>query len=92
MSVLVTGAAGFTGMHVAARLLAEGHEVVGLDNLSSYYDVRLKEARLAQRQGKRSFASRKSTSPTMPRWPISSSGMPSRRSSTSGRTPGRDIL
>jgi len=56
MPVLVTGAAGFIGMHVAARLLADGHEVVGLDNLNSYYDVRLKEARLAQLQGKQGFS------------------------------------
>ena len=44
--MLVTGAAGFIGSHVTARLLARGDEVVGLDNLSDYYDPRLKEARL----------------------------------------------
>jgi UDP-glucuronate 4-epimerase len=48
MKVLVTGAAGFIGMHVAQALLARGDAVVGLDNLSDYYDVSLKEARLAQ--------------------------------------------
>jgi UDP-glucuronate 4-epimerase len=47
-SVLVTGAAGFIGFHVARRLLADGEAVVGLDNLNDYYDVGLKEARLAQ--------------------------------------------
>jgi UDP-glucuronate 4-epimerase len=46
MRVLVTGAAGFIGSHTAARLLDHGHEVIGFDNLSAYYDVSLKEARL----------------------------------------------
>jgi len=48
MRVLVTGAAGFIGFHVAARLLARGDAVIGLDNLNAYYDVGLKHARLAQ--------------------------------------------
>ena len=43
--VLVTGAAGFIGFHVARRLLAGGREVVGVDSMNAYYDVRLKEAR-----------------------------------------------
>ncbi|MGY6553010.1 MAG: NAD-dependent epimerase [Wenzhouxiangella sp.] len=46
--ILVTGTAGFIGSHVALRLLADGHQVVGLDNLNDYYDVRLKQARLAR--------------------------------------------
>lgn len=48
MKVLVTGVAGFIGSHVALRLLARGDEVVGLDNLNDYYEVSLKEARLAR--------------------------------------------
>jgi UDP-glucuronate 4-epimerase len=48
MNVLVTGAAGFIGFHVARKLLARGDRVVGLDNLNDYYDVNLKLARLAQ--------------------------------------------
>ncbi len=48
VTVLVTGAAGFIGFHVARRLLAEGHDVVGVDNLNEYYDPALKQARLAQ--------------------------------------------
>ena len=48
MKILVTGAAGFIGFHTAKLLLARGDEVIGLDNLNPYYDVTLKEARLAQ--------------------------------------------
>jgi UDP-glucuronate 4-epimerase len=48
MRVLVTGAAGFIGMHVAERLLARGDEVVGYDSLNAYYDPALKESRLAR--------------------------------------------
>jgi UDP-glucuronate 4-epimerase len=50
MEVLVTGVAGFIGMHVAARLLEAGHNVTGIDNLSDYYDARLKQARLDELQ------------------------------------------
>jgi len=46
MRVLVTGCAGFIGMHTCLRLLARGDEVIGLDNLNDYYDVNLKEDRL----------------------------------------------
>lgn len=46
MKVLVTGAAGFIGLHVSRRLLERGDEIVGLDNLNDYYDPRLKHARL----------------------------------------------
>ncbi|MBI5899490.1 MAG: NAD-dependent epimerase [Rhodocyclales bacterium] len=48
MKILLTGAAGFIGMHVCERLLARGDEVIGVDNLNDYYDVALKEARLAR--------------------------------------------
>ena len=48
MKVLVTGAAGFIGMHVAQRLLVRGDTVIGIDNLNDYYDPALKHARLAQ--------------------------------------------
>lgn len=48
MATIVTGAAGFIGFHVCRALLARGDAVIGVDNLNDYYDVRLKEARLAQ--------------------------------------------
>ena len=46
MKILVTGSAGFIGFHLAKRLVQDGHEVVGLDNLNNYYDVSLKIRRL----------------------------------------------
>ncbi|EPY7158504.1 TPA: NAD-dependent epimerase [Klebsiella pneumoniae] len=48
MKFLVTGAAGFIGFHVSKRLLNDGHQVVGIDNINDYYDVKLKESRLEQ--------------------------------------------
>ncbi len=48
MKILLTGCAGFIGMHVALQLLQRGDEIVGIDNLNDYYDVSLKEARLKQ--------------------------------------------
>ena len=56
MKFLVTGAAGFIGFHAAKALLDRGDEVIGLDNLNSYYDVKLKEARLKQLQGRNGFS------------------------------------
>jgi UDP-glucuronate 4-epimerase len=56
MTVLVTGVAGFIGMHVAKALLDRGDKVVGIDNLNSYYDPALKHARLGELQGRNGFA------------------------------------
>ena len=55
MTILVTGAAGFIGMHVATALLQRGEHVIGIDNLNDYYAVSLKEARLASLTGQRGF-------------------------------------
>jgi UDP-glucuronate 4-epimerase len=55
MSVLLTGAAGFIGYHVAEALLARGEGVIGLDCLTDYYDVRLKQARLERLSGQAGF-------------------------------------
>src|SRR5262249_17520494 len=48
MTILVTGAAGFIGFHLARRLLQQEQSVVGLDNVNDYYDVSLKQARLSE--------------------------------------------
>lgn len=55
MKILITGVAGFIGFHVAERLLAQGHVVVGLDNLNDYYEVSLKLARLARIESRPNF-------------------------------------
>jgi UDP-glucuronate 4-epimerase len=55
MTVLVTGAAGFLGMHVARRLLQRGERVIGVDNMDAYYSLELKEARLAELEEDASF-------------------------------------
>jgi len=55
MNILVTGAAGFIGSHLCHRLLARGDRVTGIDNLNDYYDVTLKEARLARLRAREGF-------------------------------------
>jgi len=55
MKILVTGAAGFIGMHLSKRLLERGDEVVGIDNLNDYYDIQLKHDRLKQLDGYKNF-------------------------------------
>ena len=53
--VLLTGVAGFIGFHLARRLLDDGYQVVGIDSVNDYYDVRLKQARLAELDGRNGF-------------------------------------
>ena len=55
MIILLTGVAGFIGFHAANRLLFEGHQIIGVDSLNDYYDVSLKEARLAELKKHSSF-------------------------------------
>lgn len=57
--ILVTGAAGFIGFHLCQRLLADGHQVTGLDNLNDYYEVSLKHARLALLESEKCFTFRR---------------------------------
>ena len=56
MSILITGVAGFIGSHVAHALLQRGESVIGLDSLNDYYDVSLKQARLARLDGQQNFS------------------------------------
>lgn len=55
MRIIVTGSAGFIGHNLSLQLLAQNHEVIGIDNLNDYYDVNLKKARLAQLEAKPGF-------------------------------------
>lgn len=59
MSIIVTGAAGFIGFHVASRLIERGQAVIGVDNLNDYYDPALKQARLDRLSGHNGFTFRR---------------------------------
>ena len=59
MKILVIGAAGFIGFHLAHRLLGEGHEATGFDNLNDYYEVSLKQSRLRRLEGFKGFTFKK---------------------------------
>ena len=56
MHVFITGVAGFIGANAAEQLLANGHQVTGIDNLNDYYDPALKQARLQRLEGKTDFS------------------------------------
>ena len=56
MKVLVTGSAGFIGFHLCKRLLVDGHQVLGLDGMTPYYDVALKQGRLDQLEALEGFS------------------------------------
>lgn len=56
MKILLTGVAGFIGFHTCLRLLAEDHEIIGIDNINDYYEISLKEARLNQLLGHKNFS------------------------------------
>ena len=55
MNIIVTGAAGFIGMHISKKLLDHGHNVTGIDNLNTYYDQTLKQNRLNSLSGYKNF-------------------------------------
>jgi len=59
MKILVTGAAGFIGFHSCIRLLEEGHEITGIDNINNYYDIQLKHSRLEKLKTKTNFIFKK---------------------------------
>lgn len=79
MTILVTGAAGFIGMHVCERLLQRGERVLGIDNLNDYYDPKLKEARLEALSNHRGFTFRKTDFSDMEALKAAIKGQPVRR-------------